>query len=55
MKRIDITKMSINELEEFVQFLRDTHEIIEESQNKWESERSAEKLADLKFEGKPLD
>ena len=42
MKRIDITKMSINELEEFVQFLRDTHEIIEESQNKWELQRTPE-------------
>ena len=36
MKRIDITKMSINELEEFVQFLRDTHEIINELNENYE-------------------
>ena len=36
MKRIDITKMSSGELEEFVQFLRDTHDILEESNNEWE-------------------
>ena len=41
---IDITKASLEELEEFVQALRDIHEIVEEFNNKWEQEQTLKDL-----------
>ena len=36
---IDITKMSIEELDEFVNFLKDSHEIINELNEKYDQEQ----------------
>jgi hypothetical protein len=37
--KIDITKMSLEELAEFVSFLRDAVEIIKEDTDMWEQEK----------------
>ena len=36
---IDITKMTLEELEEFVSFLRDSHEIIDELNERYDQEQ----------------
>jgi hypothetical protein len=41
---IDITTMSIEELDEFVRFLRDTHEIIDELNEKYDEKEMPKNL-----------
>ncbi len=41
---IDITKMTVEELEEFVCFLRDTHEIIDELNEKYDQDETLKDL-----------
>ena len=41
---IDITKMSIEELDEFVTFLKDSHEIINELNEKYDQDETLKDL-----------